>query len=292
MKSIKLSAKSLYLTPSAVSQTLSKLEEGIQTQLFIRSGKQLIPTFKAKTLFDSTRGFIHDMNSLFDELSPESINGTIRIGAPFIFGNGKLIDALEVFRKTYPRVDVCVTVSNTTKLIDELKLGTIDIGFLDELPDPSAKQGIISEPLLKEELILCGLSKLVPSTLRKETIRLTDLLKLPHITNHSGIEGVRKWYLHHFKRIPKLNVSISINHPEGISIMVKKGWGLSVLPKQFIEKDIQSGKVVVIQGPRPVLSNTISISQLGARLPDLAQKKFVTEMKRYFQTRNSPSICA
>jgi DNA-binding transcriptional LysR family regulator len=71
-------------------------------------------------------------------------------------------------------------------------------------------------------------------------------------------------------------------NPVGTLEMIRGGFGVGVLPDSMVENDIRSGRLVVIPGPKTPLTNRIAIAQLGDRLPDATQKKFVSVMKGYF----------
>ena len=93
--SIARASRELFVTQSAVSQSLKKLEQELGINLFHRLPKKLVPTPAAQRLFHSVNSFFStldgDLKSIFSlETTPR---GLLRIGAPPVFGAGSFFPA-------------------------------------------------------------------------------------------------------------------------------------------------------------------------------------------------------
>jgi DNA-binding transcriptional LysR family regulator len=282
--SMKTAAEKLHLTVSAVSQSLTKLEEGLDTQLFIRSGKILLPTEKANALFERTSQFSLEVRELFySSAQTKELTGMIRIGAPPIFGQGPLFDAVDSFRQSHPKVVVSMSLLSSGRVFEDIRSNRLEFGFIDQFPEAIAAKDVACEAIAKEELILCGRRDIVPIALSKSVAKLSDLMPLPHVPYHSGSEGMRKWYLYHFKKVPEFRTVFSIDHVLGVVKAITRGWGVGVVPRHSVEEGIQKGTIHQILGPKGPFINDILVTQLKGRTPDLLQRKFLAHVRKCFR---------
>src|SRR4051812_47081030 len=104
--SIQKAADSLFVTRSAVSQSLKLLEEEIDRKLFVRNSKAFQPTLEADSLFKTIDPFILSLQETFKgfELGAKTPVGKLRIGAPLDFGSGYLTEIIGKFKKKFPEV--------------------------------------------------------------------------------------------------------------------------------------------------------------------------------------------
>lgn len=84
--SVSKAAERLFVTQSAVSHTLDKLRTTFDDPLFVRSGRGIIPTAKAKSLCEPIEVVLDELKALtnereFDPLT-ETINFTIAVNDP------------------------------------------------------------------------------------------------------------------------------------------------------------------------------------------------------------------
>src|SRR5689334_21004071 len=80
-RSLIRAADALHVTRSAVSQSLKALEEDLQTKLFIRDSKKVLPTEPAELLFKAIDPFISEIQSAFNQLETgkKALVGHLRI---------------------------------------------------------------------------------------------------------------------------------------------------------------------------------------------------------------------
>ena len=126
-------ARNLYITQSAVSQTITLLEKELDTSLFIRHRKGVTLTKEGEMLYHK----ISQALSLITNAENELANYKTLTGGELIIGAGDslcehyLIPYLVSFRERYPQVHIKVVNGTTGETIKLLKSGTIDLAFVN-----------------------------------------------------------------------------------------------------------------------------------------------------------------
>lgn len=153
--SVTKAAGVLFVTPSAVSQQLKKLEEELQTSLFTRSHKRLIPTGSANHLFDLAAPLIEGLQTGVEQMGQtrNELSGLITFGAPTIFGGSHITRLIADFRKHHDKVAFDMKLGRPPKLANLVERGEIDFAFIDDFPTCDMKDlwsGFHVTPLLEE----------------------------------------------------------------------------------------------------------------------------------------------
>lgn len=129
-KSFSKAAQELYMTQSAVSQAISKLEEELETQLFYRTSKGVILTNEGNILnehINSALGIIDVGENKILEFKTLK-TGQLRIGVGDTIARYFLLPYLEKFHLTYPGIKLNILNGTTTEICDFIKSGKADVG--------------------------------------------------------------------------------------------------------------------------------------------------------------------
>ncbi|MGM0197858.1 LysR family transcriptional regulator [Jeotgalibaca porci] len=123
-------AKELYMTQSAVSQAMMKLENELDIQLFYRTSKGVILTNEGKLLNEHIRtalGMIQvGEEKLLEFKTLET--GRLRIGVGDTISRYYLLPYLEAFHEKYPGVKLTILNGTTSEIIGFIKSGKVDMG--------------------------------------------------------------------------------------------------------------------------------------------------------------------
>ncbi|MFA9376291.1 MAG: LysR family transcriptional regulator [Lachnotalea sp.] len=122
-------SKQLYISQSAVSQSIKVLEKKLNQSLFIRSTKRVQLTPEGEILF---RHIEPAMNLIkrgeAQILEANSLGGgQLRIGASDTICRYFLVPYLSKFHKEYPNVHIKVTNQTSIKCVDLLESGQVDL---------------------------------------------------------------------------------------------------------------------------------------------------------------------
>lgn len=125
-------ARQLFITQSAVSQSISGLEEKTGNALFIRSTRSVKLTDEGRMLFshiEQAYNFIRSAEGKLEEMKTLGL-GEIRIGIGDTVCRYLLLPYLKRFIADFPKIKVKVVNRTSPQIIDILKKGRIDLGIV------------------------------------------------------------------------------------------------------------------------------------------------------------------
>ena len=141
-------AARLFMTQSAISMQIKRLENGLGFSVLERSGQGMTPTAEGEQLLH----FAQQMLALNDEamgrLTAPEFEGQIRLGVPgdVIYPHIPVI--LREFGRDYPRVQVRLSSAQTYTLKRELQEGLQDLVLTTEKSASSGGRVISTQPLV------------------------------------------------------------------------------------------------------------------------------------------------
>jgi len=227
-------AEKVFLSPGAVSLQLHNLADELHTELFVRSGKRLIPTPAALRLAEHAKTLVQ----LTSQIKQEFENDLAKDTHPFHFATGvttliyQLGKPLRQLRKQYPKAEIRVSVSVTEETIRGLHDRRFDLGLIS-LPVPEENLKII--PLFDEELLIVG-----PATNKVRghigSIRPSELARVPFLLYPRGTV-LRVLIDRFFKDIGVTpRVVMEAEDTEAIKRLVESGFGYSILPEHALRR--------------------------------------------------------
>jgi len=135
MGSYTLAARSLSISPSAVSKSVQRLEQRLGVSLFTRTTRSLTLTPEGRDLHERALRLLRDA----EEIEQVAItarsepSGTLRVAVSLPIGLHLIAPALPAFRKRHPKVMVDLRLSD--QIVDIIEQG-VDVAVrIGELPD-------------------------------------------------------------------------------------------------------------------------------------------------------------
>ncbi len=122
-------AKQLFISQSAVSQSIKVLEKKLNTSLFVRSTKKVQLTPEGETLLrhiEPAMNLIKRGESQLLEASSLG-GGQLRIGASDTICRYFLVKYLSAFHRAHPGAHIKVTNQTSTRCVDLLENGQVDL---------------------------------------------------------------------------------------------------------------------------------------------------------------------
>lgn len=145
-------AKELSLTPSAVSKTITRLEQRLGIQLLTRTTRRLALTNEGQTFLMRCREILAAIEAAEAEaaLSGTTPRGHIRISSGAVLGRSQIAVMLPDFHARFPDITVDLRISEQTV---DLMAENIDVALRGgELPDSS----LIGRKLLDASRVICA----------------------------------------------------------------------------------------------------------------------------------------
>lgn len=280
-KSIVGAAEYLNVTQSAVSQSLQKLEDEIQSPLFTRLHKKLIPTAAGIKLFPIVESFMSEMDVYLRDLmqSKEFPFGELKIGAPSEFGKAYLSSIIAKFREQFPDVIFSLEFGQPDKLMPLLSEGAIDFVLLDEfladVANDGSSESFLLEPIIKEEIILVCSKNYFKNRIKGD-LSFSRLLQQDFIAFKHDMQMTRRWFNHHFsKPALKARAVLTVDNFESVLSAVMNDAGLGIVASHLVKEEVLSGSLIHIKTDKADIVNTISLVQLRNKVPTLTESVFV-----------------
>lgn len=134
---ISAAAQNLFISQSAVSQSVKQLEEQLQVRLFSRSTRGVSLTSEGKLLLEYVSHALGLLRSGEEKIaaSRQLLTGELIIGASDTVTKTYLLSRLEAFHKDYPDIRIRILNGTTSMVLDYLHAGQVDIAFASEAPD-------------------------------------------------------------------------------------------------------------------------------------------------------------
>lgn len=271
-------AKYLNLTSSAVYQSIKKLEDDMQTNLFFRSGKKYILTEDGISLQLLFERFLWDFLEFQDKsrLSDESFEGEIRVGLPLNFSKSVFIPILKKFKEDFPRVRFHLTIAETRRLVDLILNFEMDFAITDDAIPHEALSKIATREVFKEELVMVC-SKHFAKKHFRELTNIKTLKDLPHLDYSKNLPLIQRWYKIHYKRQVKISDFHTIDNVETMVAALREGLGLAVIPRSLLEGQL-SKELQVITNESGLLHNQLYLVQEFNYINNRLMKKFLNFM--------------
>jgi DNA-binding transcriptional LysR family regulator len=120
-------AEQVFVTQSALSLQIKRLEEMLQQPLFTREGRRLALTPAGQLLLDYARRALALNDEAVSAVSLGQFSGPVRIGMVQDFAETLLSGLLARFSELHPDTQIYARIAGTAELLDLLDRGQLDI---------------------------------------------------------------------------------------------------------------------------------------------------------------------
>ena len=127
-------SEELHISQPAISQSIKKLEDQLGGALFLRSNKGMELTEEGKMFYEYVKGALELINNAENEFTSfkDLSKGEIKIGCSATLTKLILMNVLKEYHKEYPNININITNGLTKDLLNDLKLGKLDIVIYNE----------------------------------------------------------------------------------------------------------------------------------------------------------------
>lgn len=244
-RSFSRAAERNFLSQSAVSQRLRALEHELgQTLLDRGKGKgRVTPTEAGQILYEGAKPLLSaaaELEARLRGLSDE-VAGTVRVETVYSVGLHALPGRLKPFLAAYPKINVHLEYSVTTKIYQDVLAGTIDVGIV---AGPIARTGIETVPFGEEEMVLiCAPENPLA---REIEIPLTRLEEQPFVAFADDIPTRRLIDEHLRAAGVRVRTVMALDNIETIKNLVEIGSGVALVPADTVQQEAREGALVVV----------------------------------------------
>lgn len=272
-ESISDASKKLFITQSAVSKAIKKLEEDLNTNLFYRNSKGVKLTEKGEELlFYVEEAFNNLVTAERTMTESKTLNkGKISIGVPSQIGSFYIFEDITNFHKKYPNIEITIISKTTTQLLKLLEQHQIDF-IIDTSPINTKIDNIIIQPLI--EVKNCFVAKSDTSIDIDKIKTIKDLANYPLVLPIKGTDNRKQLDKVFEKNNVELNNVINIHTSEMIAGSIKKDLGIGYIIYDVIKENVENGEFKIIDIKENLPKITINLVYIEKYLT-IAPKFFI-----------------
>ena len=269
---------------SAASMQIAKLEEILDTQLFIRDKRNVTLSTDGEKLIGYARQIVDLSDELVHRFNEPDIRGEVRFGSPEDFTTEYLPDILAGFKGAYPRVNLDVSCELTLKLIEGVENGRYDLIVIKQKPDDVYPGAV---PMWREQVVWVGPKEMAANRRFNTFINQRGDYPLPLVLSPSPcVYRARATSALDDKGLP-WQVGYTSPSFSGVTAAVKAGLGLTVLPQKMVPDDLIPLKTDDGWPPLAEAEICLLARPDTARDPVIhALSKFIRERLHYNQPAN------
>ncbi|WP_312642049.1 LysR family transcriptional regulator [Hydrogenoanaerobacterium sp.] len=265
-------ARSLFITQSAVSQSVQQLERQLGRKLFTRSRRGVTLTPEGTMLYEHVSSALSIIASGEEKLERmrHLQAGELSIGAGDTISEHYLLPYLEQFHNLYPEIRLKVINRTSGQALALLKSGSIDLAFanlpLDE-PDITVRKCMeVNDVFVASDKF----SHFKGRTLESWELAQCHLIMLERLSNSRRF--VDNFFL---QNGVQLEPEIELGAHDLLLEFARIGLGISCVIEEFSTEYLQSGELFLLKLKKPVPPRSIGLCSLAGVSPSFAAERFM-----------------
>lgn len=271
-KNFSKAAQELYMTQSAVSQAIIKLEKELEVQLFYRTSKGVELTSEGNLLYEYVKSALGIINAAEDKILEFKTlkTGQLRIGVGDTITRYFLLPYLEEFHSKYPGIKLNILNGTTSEICDFIKSGKADVGICN-LPIHDEHLQVIPCKEI-QDIFVCGEKY---KNITEKPISLKSLMEKPLIFLEKKSNS--RMYVEDFLKEKGVQVSpvFELGSYDVALEFAKINLGISCVIKEFSKDYLDRGDLYEVVLEEEIPKRNIGICYLKNVLLSRAAKKFI-----------------
>jgi len=265
-------AESLFLTQSAVSHQVARLEKSFGTPLFNRVGRKVEVTEAGNVLIGHARRVFAQIEQAHAEVRraahPEE--GSLRIGASSTACEFFIPESLREFNECFPRYRLSIIPGDSPVIAERLLEGLIDLGILIR---PDQKLKLDYQELFTDYLGVV-VSPLHPWA-RDGKVNKKDLGDQQLVLYNRSSATFRLVERHLLRQKMAIRDPIELGSMQAIKALIKLGLGVGVMAKWTAIEEIEERSLVWLPLPGPKLRRVWCVGYASGRSLSLAEQTYI-----------------
>ena len=272
---ISTAAKNLYISQSAVSQSIKQLETALQARLFSRSPRGVSLTGEGQMLYQYVRSALGLLATGEDKLSQaqQLLLGTLVIGASDTVTSFFLTHYLDAFHRLHPGIRLKIVSGRSAKVLSMLKSGAVDIAFASS-PSDSA---ISNWPCFSTHSVFVAGSSYecdFDHVYTRQEIAAFPLILLER--KASSRVFLEQYFL---QSGITLTPEIELSSRQLLVTLARIGLGVAGVTQEFVQDALDSGDIRLLKTDFTIPARSVDMCTLREVTPTAAASAFM-EMVR------------
>ncbi len=252
--SVSAAARKLSMTQSAVSMSLSQLENVLDRPLFIRQGNRLTLSHWGRWLRPKAKRLLQDAQQIQMGLHEQQIiSGSIVLFSSQTAAEHILPNLISKIDADFPELRIELMVENTGHVIQCLLNHECDLGIVEGRNDDSR---IYQKKLIDDHLVV--FTNPHHPFANKENVSLAQLEQAKWVLREIG-SGTRRIFdgaVHGL--IDNIKVWKAYESVAVLKKLVENGFYLGCLPYLDVAKEVENGQLVILPTPQLDMKRSLS----------------------------------
>ena len=251
-------SKKLFISQSAVSQSIKTLERKLDQPLFIRSTKRVQLTPAGKILYKHIEPAMNLIMRGERQLTDTSLGlGQLHIGASDTICRYFLVPYLREFHRKFPKVPIKVTNGTSLHCATLLEQGKVDL-IITNAPNPNLNPSHIKKTVCTFTDVF--IANPAYFNLKNKEIAFEDLRQYPILMldrNSTTSEFLHQLFLQHqLELVPEIELSSN----DLLIDLARIGLGIAFIPDYCLKQDDPELYVVKLREPMPARQMLASVN--------------------------------
>ena len=280
-KNITKTADKLFVSQSAVTQTLKKLEEQLGGTLFVRNKKGVELTDAGEKLYNYIESSINVLNNAENMFSQytNSDAGTVRICGGASICNIFLADLVETLSKKYPHIKLTVEGVKTKEGQEKLLKNEIDMLIIEEIGIEKI-EGIEIIPIMDFEFCFFSTPEYLEKMGGFDLNRINDYFFVtPQESSRRRIELDRKLK----EKSIEIKARYEFRDANLVKNVVRKAGGIGYVNELIIADKLKSGELIKVDLGLETSKDRIVVAIRDAKKASNAVIRMTEIIKDIFQ---------
>lgn len=256
--SFSAAAAKLYISQSAVSQSVSTLEKKMQCRLFVRNTKQVKLSLEGEILYkhvEQAFNFIKAGERGISEI--QTLNkGEVRIGASDTICKYYLLPYFEKFHKAFPQVKIHVTNRTSPKCLELLKNGNVDIVVVN-MPNLGGTQNLAVKKIKTvQDVFIAGRNF---TDLQGRAVSINELANYPLLMLEKNT--ATRAFIDSFLAFRGVSITpeIELESVDLLIEMAKIGLGISFVGEDFVKDELARNEIFILKTKEKIPSRSLGV---------------------------------
>lgn len=237
---ITAAAQTLFISQSAVSQSIKQLEAELQTRLFARNSRGVTLTADGRMLYEYVRSAMGLLETGEEKLSQsrDLQMGHLTIGASDTVTSQFLLPYLDRFHQQYPAIHIQIISGRSHKVLGLLQSGKVDIAFAST---PQEGASLETFPCLATHSIFVAGAE-YPCDF-DHVYTLEEIARFPLILLERKASSrlyLEKYFLQNGLH---LNPEIELGARSLLVDLAAIGFGVAGVTEEFVRRELESGRL-------------------------------------------------
>ena len=278
-KNISGAARELYISQPAISKAISKLEQNLNTTLFLRSSRGVKLTETGEILFKQVESAFTAISQGEEQLARMQKLGIshLSIGVSNTLCKYVLLPILRDFVHENPHIQISISCQSSNETIEALENGTIDIGLIGASEDMEKIEFLpvteIQDIFVTTRTYLDNLKERIPASshLSSRTVFAESTLML------LNKENMTRQYVDQYLSKENLSASqmIEVTSMDLLIEFAKIDLGIACVIKDFVKDDLASGRLVQLKMPVSIPKRQVGFAYIRTGSLSPSVQKFL-----------------